>query len=113
MTITERQAGPITVLALTGKLTSDDSGQLKGKVVSLMDAGRTQIILNLSGVTYIDSSGLGEMVSCHTTAKQKGAVKLAQMGKRIQDLLVMTKLMMVFDVYDSEKEALESFGPAA
>ena len=113
MTITERQVGPISVLALSGKLTSDDSGQLKGKVVSLMDAGRTQIILNLAGVTYIDSSGLGEMVSCHTTAKQKGAVKLAQMGKRIQDLLVMTKLMMVFDVYDSEKEALDSFGPAA
>ena len=113
MTITERQVGPISVLVLSGKLTSDDSGQLKGKVVSLMDAGRTQIILNLAAVTYIDSSGLGEMVSCHTTAKQKGAVKLAQMGKRIQDLLVMTKLMMVFDVYDSEKEALDSFGPAA
>jgi anti-sigma B factor antagonist len=113
MTITERQVGPISVLALSGKLTSDDSGQLKGKVVSLMDAGRTQIVLNLSAVTYIDSSGLGEMVSCHTTAKQKGAVKLAQMGKRIQDLLVMTKLMMVFDVYDTEKEALDSFGPAA
>lgn len=110
MTITERQAGDITVLALSGKLTSDDSGKLKGKVVSLMDSGRTQIILNLADVTYIDSSGLGEMVSCHTTAKQKGAVKLAQLGKRIQDLLVMTKLMMVFDVYDSEKEALASFG---
>ena len=113
MTITERQAGSITVLVLSGKLTSDDSGQLKSKVVSLMDAGRTQIILNLAAVSYIDSSGLGEMVSCHTTAKQKGAVKLAQMGKRIQDLLVMTKLMMVFDVYDSEKEAVASFGPAA
>ena len=113
MTITERQAGPVTVLALAGKLTSDDSGLLKGKVVSLMEAGRTQLILNLSAVTYIDSSGLGEMVSCHTTAKQKGAVKLASMGKRIQDLLVMTKLMMVFDVYDSENEAIASFGPSA
>jgi len=113
MTITERQVGPITVLALSGKLTSDDSGQLKGKVTGLMDAGRTQIILNLAAVTYIDSSGLGEMVSCHTTAKQKGAVKLANLGKRIQDLLVMTKLMMVFDVYNSEEEALASFGSAA
>jgi anti-sigma B factor antagonist len=113
MTITERQTGAITILTLAGKLTSDDSGQLKGKVVSLMDAGKTQIILNLAAVTYIDSSGLGEMVSCHTTAKQKGAVKLANMGKRIQDLLVMTKLMMVFDVYDSENEAIASFTASA
>lgn len=113
MTITERQVGSTTVLTLAGKLTSDDSGQLKSKVTSLMDAGKTQIVLNLAAVTYIDSSGLGEMVSCHTTAKQKGAVKLANLGKRIQDLLVMTKLMMVFDVYNSEDEALKSFGSAA
>jgi len=113
MTITERTAGAVSVLTLTGKLTSDDSGQLKGKVTSLMDAGRTKIVINLAAVSYIDSSGLGELVSCHTTAKQKGAVKLANLGKRIQDLLVMTKLMMVFDVYNSEDEAIKSFESAA
>jgi len=109
MTIAERQVGPVTVLDLSGKLTLDHSGVLKGKVTDLIGGGRTLIILNLAALSYIDSAGLGEMVSCHTTAKQKGAVKLANLGKRIQDLLIMTKLMMVFDVYDSEAEALASF----
>jgi anti-sigma B factor antagonist len=113
MTITERQTGPITVLALSGKLTSDDAGQLKGKVSGLLNGGRNQVVLNLAALTYIDSSGLGEMVSCHTSAKDKGAVKLASMGKRIQDLLVMTKLYTVFDVYDSEDEAIASFKASA
>jgi anti-sigma B factor antagonist len=113
LTITEHQVGPIAVLSLSGKLTSDHAGQLKGKVSSLIADGRTQIVLDLSGLTYMDSSGLGEMVSCHTTATGKGAVKLANLGKRIQDLLVMTKLTMVFDAFDSEQEAIASFKPSA
>jgi anti-sigma B factor antagonist len=112
--MTERQVGPITVLALAGKLTLDDAGQLKGKVTSLIGASQKQIVLNLAGLTFIDSSGLGEMVSCHTTAsREKGAVKLANLGKRSQDLLVITKLNMVFDVYDSEGEAIASFAQSA
>jgi anti-sigma B factor antagonist len=110
MTIAERQIGPVTVLDLSGKLTLDDAGQLKGKVTSLFGAGRKQIVLNLAGLSYMDSSGLGEMVSCHTTAtREKGAIKLANVGKRASDLLVITKLNMVFDVHDSEKEAVASF----
>ena len=110
MTISERQVGTATVLAVSGKLTLDDAGQLKGKVSSLLAAGHKQIVLNLGGVSYIDSSGLGEMVSCHTTAtRENGAIKLAQLGKRATDLIVITKLNMVFDVYDTEKEALASF----
>ena len=108
--MTERQVGPVKVLALAGKLTLDDAGQLKGKVSNLVGAGEKQIVLNLADVTFIDSSGLGEMVSCHTTAsREKGAVKLANLGKRSQDLLVITKLNMVFDVYTSESEAVASF----
>ena len=109
MTMTERQVGTVKVLALAGKLTLDDAGQLKGKVTSLVGAGHKRIVLNLADVTFIDSSGLGEMVSCHTTAsREQGAVKLANLGKRSQDLLVITKLNMVFDVYPSESEAVAS-----
>jgi anti-sigma B factor antagonist len=111
MTITERQAGPVTVLALSGKLTLDDAGQLKGKVTNLLSGGKKQIVLNLGDVSYIDSSGLGELVSCHTTAtREKGAVKLASVGKKGIELLVITKLNMVFDVHDSESAAIASFG---
>ena len=88
-----------------------NTGTLKAKVVNLLGAGQKQIVLDLAGVTMIDSSGLGELVSCHTTAsKEKGAVKLINLGKRTTDLLVMTKLIMVFNVYDSEQEAIASFG---
>lgn len=109
MTMTERQVGSVTVLALSGKLMSDDAGTLKGKVSGLLEAGHTNIVLDLANLTYMDSSGLGQLVSCHTTALQKGAVKLANLHKRIQDLLVLTKLYMVFDVYPSESEAIASF----
>lgn len=110
MTITERQAGPVTVLALSGKLTLDVAGQLKGKVTNLLSGGKKQIVLNLGDVSYIDSSGLGELVSCHTTAtRENGAVKLANVGKKGTDLLVITKLNMVFDVHDSESAAVASF----
>ena len=113
MNITERQAGSIAVLAVSGKITSDDSGQLKEQVMSALDRGNKAIVLDLSGVNYIDSSGLGEMVSCHTTAaRQKAAIKLTKLGARSKDLLVMTKLIMVFDVYDTEDEAIASFGQA-
>ena len=111
MTIAERQVGSVTVLAPSGKIVLDNTGALKGKVASLLAAGHKQIVIDLGGVTMIDSSGLGELVSCHTTAsREKGAVKLINLGKRTTDLLVMTKLIMVFNVYDTEKEALDSFG---
>ena len=113
MTITERQVGPVAILGLSGKLTSDDSGVLEEKVSSLVNAGHTQIVLNLSRLTHMDSSGLGQMICCHTIASRKGQIKLADVGSRVQDSLVMTKLIMVFDVYDSESEALASFERAA
>lgn len=114
MTITERHAGTVTVLAPVGRLTMEDAGQLKGKVSSLFSAGRKHIVLNLGDVTYIDSTGLGEIVSCHTTAsRENGAIRLASLGKRTSDLLVITKLNMVFDVHDSESAAVASFGESA
>ena len=110
MTIAERQEGNVTVLSPAGKIVLDNNGTLKGKVASHLAAGNKQLIIDLAGVTMIDSSGLGELVSCHTAAsREKGAVKLVNLGKRTTDLLVMTKLIMVFNVYDTEKEALASF----
>lgn len=114
MTITERQLGTITVLAVSGKITLEHSGQLKTKVTGVLEAGHKQIVLDLGGVTYIDSSGLGELVSCHTTAvRNQGSIKLANLGARSKDLLVMTKLITVFDVYDSEAAAIASFAQPA
>lgn len=113
MTMTERHVGSITVLALSGKLTLDDAGVLKDKVSQLLRSGHPNIVIDLAALTHMDSSGLGQMVSCHTTAVGKGAVKLANLGKRIQDLLVITHLNLVFDVYPSETEAIASFVPAA
>lgn len=111
MEISERKVGSVTVVDLSGRmLVSDNPGRLKDKVTSLIFQGDKQIVLNLGNLTYMDSSGLGEMVACHGTATRGGGeVKLANAGKRIQDLLVMTKLLTVFDAHDSEEEAIKAF----
>ena len=115
MPITERQLGPVTVIDVTGKLTSSDqTGRLKDKVASLLFQDRKQIVLNLGALTYLDSAGLGEMVSCYSTAvRQGGTVKLANLHKRIQELLIITKLHAVFDVHESEAAAVASFAQPA
>jgi len=113
MTMTERQVGSVTVLALSGKLMLDQAGVLKGKVSGLLESGHPNIVLDLADLSYMDSSGLGQMVSCHTTAVGKGGVKLANVHTRVQDLLVITKLNVVFDVYTSVDEAVASFAPSA
>ena len=111
MPIAERQVGAVTVIDLSGKLaTSEESGHLKDKVTSVFFQGRTQVLLNLSELTYIDSNGLGEIVACLATARRaNGTIKLSNAGKRVQDLLILTKLLAVFDVFDSEAEAIASF----
>jgi anti-sigma B factor antagonist len=111
MPISERQLGAVTVIDLSGKLaSSEDSGTLKDKISSVFFQGHKQVVINLAGLSYMDSSGLGELVACLATAKRNGgAIKLVNMGKRVQDLLIMTKLLNVFDVYDTEDLALTSF----
>lgn len=111
MTITERQVGSVTVLDLEGRLASDFTGRLKDKVASLLFQDRKQIIMNLGGLTYMDSAGLGEMVACFSTAsRQGGQLTLVNVGQRIEDLLVLTRLLTVFDVKDTEEDALRAFG---
>jgi anti-sigma B factor antagonist len=111
MRISERRVGDVTVIDLAGKLTcTDGPGLVKDKITTLVYQGRKNIVLNLAEITYVDSSGLGELVACHLTAERGGAgIKLANAGYRMQDLLVLTKLLTIFESHRSEAAAVESF----
>jgi anti-sigma B factor antagonist len=111
MQIEERVVGDVTILDLKGKITLGEGDEaLKAKVNALTAQGRKRILLNLAGVPYIDSAGLGEVVHTYTTvSRQGGQLKLVNLTKRITDLLSITKLLTVFETFDSEDEALKSF----
>ncbi len=111
MEIAERTVDDVTILDLKGKMTLGEGDELlKDKINSLLAAGRKNLILNLEGVPYIDSAGLGEVVRTYTTvSRQGGALKLLNLTKRIEDLLSITKLLTVFDTFDSEAEAVQSY----
>jgi len=111
MQIEERVVDNVTVLDLKGKLTLGDGDELlKDKINSLIQQGRKAILLNLEAVPYIDSAGLGEIVRTYTTvSRQGGKLKLVHLTKRITDLLMITKLLTVFETFDSESEALASY----
>lgn len=112
MEIHERTVGPVTILDLDGKLVlGDGDGLLKDKVNSLIFQGQHQIVLNLGGVPYIDSAGLGQLIASSTTvARQGGQLRLLNVTKRVQDLLSIVKLLTVFDVYESEADAVKGSG---
>jgi anti-sigma B factor antagonist len=111
MEISERTIDAITILDLSGKLTIGEGAQmLKDKSESLVFQGRNRVIVNLAAVPYIDSGGLGQLVACYTTiARAGGRLKLLNVGTRNHDLLSITKLVSVFDTYDSEQEAIASY----
>src|SRR5689334_23777045 len=114
MEIIERVVDTVTILDLRGKLTIDEGAQLlKDKSESLVFQGRNRVVVNLAAVPYIDSGGLGQLVACYTTlAKSGGRLKLLNVGTRNHDLLSITKLVAVFDTFDREEDAVQSF-PAA
>jgi anti-sigma B factor antagonist len=114
MEITERIVDTITILDLKGKLTIGEGAELlKDKSESLVFQGRTRVIVNLAAVPYIDSGGLGQLVACYTTlAKAGGRLKLLNVGTKNHDLLSITKLVSVFDTFDTEREAIESYSVA-
>ena len=114
MVIEERVIGDITVLDLKGKMTFGEGDELlKDKINSLIHQGQKKLLLNLEGVPYIDSAGLGEIVRTYTTvSRQGGNLKLVNLTKRITDLLSITKLLTVFETFDNEPEALKSFQAA-
>jgi anti-sigma B factor antagonist len=111
MEIAERTVGEVTVLDLRGKMTLGEGDELlKDKINSMIQQGRKKLILNLEGVPYIDSAGLGEIVRTYTTvSRQGGSLKLLNLTKRIEDLLSITKLLTVFETFDAESEAVKSF----
>ena len=111
MQIEERVVGGVTILDLSGKMTLGEGDELlREKIASLVNAGQKNLLLNLDGVPYIDSAGLGEMVRSYTTvSRQGGKLKLLNLTKRIEDLLSITKLLTVFDTFDSEAEAIKSY----
>ena len=111
MEIVERTVNDVTVLDLKGKMTLGEGDELlKDKINSLLADGKKKLVLNLEGVPYIDSAGLGEIVRTFTTvSRQGGKLKLLNLTKRIEDLLSITKLLTVFETYDTEAEAIKSF----
>jgi anti-sigma B factor antagonist len=111
MQIEERIVDDVTVLDLKGKMTLGEGDELlKDKVNSLVSQGHKKIVLNLEDVPYIDSAGLGEIVRTYTTvSRQQGKLKLLNVSKRVYDLLVITKLLTIFDSYESEEDAVRSF----
>jgi anti-sigma B factor antagonist len=115
MQIEERIVGDVVMLDLKGKITLGEGDELlKDKVNSIVSQGRRKIVLNLADVPYLDSAGLGEVVRAYTTvSRQGGSLKLLNLTKRITDLLSITKLLTVFDTFDSEDEAVRSFSASA
>ena len=111
LNIRERQAGDVTVLDMDGRITiGEGSIALRSAIRRLLEEGKKKILLNLAGVGYIDSSGIGELVSSYITInKAEGQLKLLSLTQKLQDLLTITKLLTVFDVYDNEGEALASY----
>ena len=111
LNINQRQAGDVTVLDLDGEVRiGDSSAALRTAIRNLVSGGSSKILLNLKGVKYIDSSGIGELIANYTTVNRGGGqLKLLNLTEKVQDLLVITKLLTVFDVYDNEAEALSSF----
>ncbi|HEX5833046.1 MAG TPA: STAS domain-containing protein [Pyrinomonadaceae bacterium] len=109
--VKERQAGDVTILDLRGEVRiGEGSIALRDAIRNLTDTGKKKLLLNLAGVSYIDSSGIGELIANYTTvSRQGGQLKLLKLTDRVQNLLVITKLLTVFDAYDDEAEALKSF----
>ena len=111
LSISTRQLDGVTILDLSGRITlGEGSVQLREAIRDLIGKGQKKILLNLGDVNYIDSSGLGELVSAYTTSKNQGAsLKLLSLTKKVKDVLQLTKLYTVFDIYDDEASAIASY----
>ena len=111
MTITTREVSRVTIVDINGRITlGDETGQLRDTVRKLLAAGKKKIVLNLADVDYIDSSGVGELVSSFTAVKNAGGeLKLLSLTKKVSDVLQVTKLYTVFDIKEDEFTAVKSF----
>jgi anti-sigma B factor antagonist len=111
MKIKVRDTGTVRIMDIEGKITIGSGDvELRKQVEDSIGAGRINLLLNLGGVSHIDSSGIGEMVGCFTTLARKGGkMKLLNLTQKINDILQVTQLITVFDVFDNEAEAVASF----
>ncbi len=112
--LTTREQDDVTIVDASGRLTlGEGTGALRNKMRELTEGGHARILLNLADVTYIDSSGLGELVAAYTTATTAGGeMKLLSLAKRVHDLLKITKLYTVFETFEDEASAMGSFSHA-
>lgn len=112
MQIGQRIVGEVVIVEITGDITLSKGGDvmIKDKIQSLLQQGHRKLLLDLGNVAYVDSAGLGQLVQVYaTTSHLGGSLKLLRVTKRLKDLLVLTKLLTVFESYDSEEEAIGSF----
>jgi anti-sigma B factor antagonist len=111
LNINDRQVGDVTILDIDGNLRIGEGSAVLHKAIRrLLEEGQNRILLNLAHVTYIDSSGLGELVAAHVaTSKSGGEIKLLHLTRRVRELMTITKLLTVFDAYENESAALNSF----
>jgi anti-sigma B factor antagonist len=111
MTATTRQRGSVTIVDISGRIVlGEESAALRDLVCNLLDKGHRQILFNLAAVNYIDSAGLGSLVSAFTSVrKQNGELKLLNLTNKVHDVLQITKLYTVFDIMNDEAEGLSSF----
>lgn len=112
MTVATRRAGEVTVVDIVGRITvQDGADQFRDVARDLLNGGRAKIVVNLRDVPYIDSTALGELIRTYTSAiRCNGSVKLLSVSPHVHQLLVITSLLSVFDLFDSEAEAVKSFG---
>ena len=107
---TIRQVGQVSIVDVAGKLTSFESGALRNSIAQLLKQGRTHILLNLNGVDYLDSSGIGDLVQTYMTViKRGGEMKVVGLTDKVEEILKITKLYQVFQEFQDEHSALESF----
>jgi len=111
MKTTVRTVGQVSVVDLSGKITNGEGDVvLRDKVLELLDGGHSKILLSLEKVSYMDSAGIGELVACFKKAREKGGtVKLLKPSGKVEDLLQLTKLWEVFEIFDEEQKAVASF----
>ena len=109
--MTNREVDGVAVVALDGRIVlGEESNALREKVKSLIAEGKKKVVLNMANITFIDSAGLGTLVAAHHSAKAQGAsLRLCHLGTKFQEVLQITKLMTIFDVYNTEAEAVASF----
>jgi anti-sigma B factor antagonist len=114
MTLHERWIGDVTIIDINGRMTVEDGAEIFRDVVRhLIRQGRVKLVLNFHDASYIDSTALGEIICAYTSATRKGGtLKLLNVTTRIHELLIITKLLSVFDLFDAEAEAVKSFGVA-